>query len=307
MAAKKFYGEGLPGLDLDSLSGLLIVIEGADGSGRSVQSTLLRDWLGKLGYPTTEIGLKRSGLVASELGEAMQGNTLNPRTISLFYATDFIDQLENSLIPALRAGFIVIADRYIYTLMARDIVRGADRDWIQGVYGPAIVPDMRIFLKVRPQKLAERSFQKSGALNYWESGMDIVRSGDMYECFVRYQSKVGLEFNRLCKQYDFDVLDGNRDIALIQRDIQQRVTSLLQRWKAGGFPSLEPSVISGKTRGLDGRFDALGESSSRSGSKAIKSKSKVVAKNKKLKNKKRISGGQVRIHVVAKKSVKKKK
>lgn len=238
MSFKEFYGEGLPSVDVRALSGLLIVIEGADGSGRTVQSALLRDWLGKLGYPTTEVGLKRSGLVSTELGEAMQGTTLNPRTISLFYATDFADQLENSIIPALRAGFIVIADRYIYTLMARDIVRGADPEWLKGVYGMSLIPDARIFLRVRPQKLAERSFKKSGALNYWESGMDIQRSGDMYQCFIRYQSKLALEFKRLCKEYDFDVIDGNREVLYVQRDIQQRVTTLLQHWKAGALPSL---------------------------------------------------------------------
>jgi len=124
--SKRFYAKGLPDIDLSQLKGKLIVIEGAAGSGRSTQIAMLRDWLERLGFPTAEIGLKRSTLVGRELEEVKRGNILSPLTFSLFYATDFADQLENIIIPALRADFIVLADRYIYTLMARDIVRGVD-------------------------------------------------------------------------------------------------------------------------------------------------------------------------------------
>ncbi len=124
---KRFYGKGIPGANLDQLKGQLIVVEGADGSGRSTQMDLLRNWLERRGYPTVNVGLKRSMLVSRELEQAMQGNILGTRTLSLFYATDFADQLENSIIPALRSGFIVLADRYIYTLMARAIVRASNR------------------------------------------------------------------------------------------------------------------------------------------------------------------------------------
>lgn len=229
MSKKHFYGEGIPGIDLDQLKGLLVVIEGADGSGRSTQSALLRDWLERLGYPTTEVGLKRSTLVGDELEEAMKGNTLGPRTLSLFYATDFVDQLEHSIIPALRAGFVVIADRYIYTLMARDIVRGAEPDWIQKVYGFAIVPDAVFYLQVHPKFLAERSFRKEGMLDYWESGMDIQRSGDMYECFIRYQSELMKEFDAQVKRHKFEVIDGSLDPVSIHRDIQAKMKRVLDR------------------------------------------------------------------------------
>ena len=116
---KSFYGKGLPNVNLESLTGLLIAVEGSDGSGRSTHINMLRDWLERRGYPTANVGLKRSSLVSRELEAAMQGNILGTRTLSLFYATDFADQLENRILPALRAGFIVLADRYIYTLMAR--------------------------------------------------------------------------------------------------------------------------------------------------------------------------------------------
>src|SRR5438094_2770262 len=127
---KRFYGKGIPGVDLDELRGQLIVVEGADGSGRSTQIDLLRNWLERLGYPTVNVGLKRSMLVSRELERAMQGNILGTRTRRLFYATDFADQLENRIIPALRSGFIVLADRYIYTLMSRSGVPGNEPAWI---------------------------------------------------------------------------------------------------------------------------------------------------------------------------------
>lgn len=228
---KRYYGKGLPKLNPAQLKGTLLVIEGADGSGRSTQARLLRDWLQRLGYPTTEVGLKRSELVGEELEAAMQGNVLGPTTLSLFYATDFADQLENKILPALRAGFVVIADRYIYTLMARDVVRGAERNWIRDVYGIAVVPDMVLFLDVPPRTLVERSFQKQGELDYWESGMDIQRSGDMYQCFIRYQTSVQREFAHMQKEYGFEVLDGTKDPLLVHADAQERLKSVLRPQK----------------------------------------------------------------------------
>lgn len=229
MAKKRFYGKGIPSIDPNELRGLLVVIEGADGSGRTTQSALLRDWLGRLGYPTIEVGLKRSSLVGAELDEAMKGNTLNPRTLTLFYATDFADQLEHNIIPSLRAGFVVIADRYIYTLMARAIIRDAEPAWIRAVYEIAIVPDVIFYLKADPKLLAERSFRKTGTLDYWESGMDIQRSGDMYQCFVRYQTEMQREFQRISDEYDFVTVDGNTEPLEIHKNIQKEMTRVLSR------------------------------------------------------------------------------
>ena len=132
--AKCFIGHSLPGVKPGELTGRLIVIEGADGSGRSTQIRRLVDWLEASGHATTQVGLKRSNLASEELESAKNGNILNRTTLSLFYATDFADQLENIIIPSLRAGFIVLADRYIYTLMARDMVRGLDKDWVKSLY-----------------------------------------------------------------------------------------------------------------------------------------------------------------------------
>lgn len=224
---KRFYGKGLPNVDASLLKGKLIVIEGADGSGRSTQIALLRDWLERLGYPTAEIGLKRSTLVGRELEEVKRGNILSPLTFSLFYATDFADQLENIIIPALQADFIVLADRYIYTLMARDIVRGVDPTWVKEMYNIALVPDAVFYLKVSPRELAERNFRKSGMLDYWESGMDIQRSGNMFDCFIRYQRRMQKQFLAMQQIYGFEIINANRSPRPICVDLRAKIESLL--------------------------------------------------------------------------------
>ena len=156
------------------------------------------------------MGLKRSTLVSEELATAQQGNVLSRTTLSLFYATDFADQLENVILPALKSGFMVLADRYIYTLMARDMVRGMDEDWLQNLYGIALVPDAVFYLQVSPEELVQRNFAKNHALDYWESGMDLGLSRDMFDSFVHYQRLMGEKFQYLQKTYGFTIVDGNR-------------------------------------------------------------------------------------------------
>lgn len=225
----KFYGKGLPDCKTESLNGKLIAIEGADGSGRSTQIRLLTNWLEVRGYATVNVGLKRSNLVSQELEQAMQGNTLSPITLSLFYATDFADQMENNILPALRAGFIVLADRYIYTLMARDIVRGANPEWLSDIYEHmALVPDAVFYLNVSPSFLLERNFQKKAFLDYWESGMDIRLSRDIFESFIKYQRKIKAEFSRMHDKYNFDIINGNRNPRAISADLKKKIEMLLE-------------------------------------------------------------------------------
>ncbi len=224
---KKFYGEGLPGVDPGALKGKLIVIEGPDGSGRSTQIAVLTDWLEGRGYAVEQVGLKRSTLIGAELAQAKQGNVLSPRTLSLFYATDFADQLENRIIPALRAGFIVLADRYIYTLMARDIVRGAEFEWLRSVYSIALVPDIVMYLRVTPQRLLERYIYRGRELDYWESGMDIGFSRSWYDSFIRYQTEVHREFAKLQALYGFVTVNGMRTPRAVTRDLQTRIEAVI--------------------------------------------------------------------------------
>src|SRR3954447_18255076 len=206
---RRFYGHGIPGVDPKKLAGKLIVVEGADGSGRSTQIAKLVDWLEECGHGTVQVGLKRSTLVSEELEQAQAGNILSHTTLSLFYATDFADQLENIIIPALRAGFIVLADRYIYTLMVRDMVRGMDETWLKNLYGIALVPNAVFYLNVSPEELVQRNFAKNSALDYWESGMDLGLSRDMFDSFMQYQTAIAKNFKRLQSSYQFTILDGS--------------------------------------------------------------------------------------------------
>jgi dTMP kinase len=224
---KRFYGKGLPGVKLDQLKGQLIVVEGADGSGRSTQIDFLRNWLERRGYPTVNVGLKRSMLVSRELERAMQGNILGTRTLSLFYATDFADQLENRIIPALRSGFIVLSDRYIYTLMSRAIVRGVEPEWIRDVYGIALIPDAVFYLGVSPRMLVERNLRKHSVLDYWESGMDMHRTSNMYRSFIEYQRQIQKEFKAMQTLYGFETIDGNRSPRAIQHELRAKIELIL--------------------------------------------------------------------------------
>lgn len=204
------------------------MVEGADGSGRSTQIQMLRDALERAGHATVDVGLKRSRLVGQELDDAMQGNILSPRTLMLFYATDFADQLENRIVPALKAGFVVLADRYIYTLMARALVRGAEQKWVREVYGIALVPDAVFYLGVSPKLLAERNFRKNSVLDYWEAGMDIRRTGDLYDNFIRYQRQIQKEFREMEADYEFETINGNRSPRTIYRELLAKIEQLLK-------------------------------------------------------------------------------
>lgn len=224
---RRFYGDGIPGVDLENLAGKLIVIEGADGSGRSTQIARLVEWLEGCGHATRQVGLKHSTLVSEELRRAQEGNILSHTTFSLFYATDFADQLENIILPSLRAGMMVLCDRYVYTLMARDLVRGMDEEWLRNLYGIALVPDAVFYLNVAPEHLVQRTFQKYFALDYWESGMDLGLSSDMFDSFLKYQGLVQTQFQHLQKAYGFTMIDGHRPIDAIFEELKARIEAVL--------------------------------------------------------------------------------
>ncbi|HVV01890.1 MAG TPA: thymidylate kinase [Verrucomicrobiae bacterium] len=240
---RRFYGHGIPRVDLEQLAGKLIVVEGADGSGRSTQIARLVDWLEGSGHATVQVGLKRSTLVSEELDRAQQGNILSRTTLSLFYATDFADQLENMILPALRAGFIVLADRYIYTLMARDMVRGMDETWLKNLYGIALEPDVVFYLQVPPEELVQRNFAKNMSLDYWESGMDIGLSRDMFDSFMQYQRAMEIMFRHLQTIYGFTIVDGMRPPETISSELRRKITQVLSG-KVNGEPAAPRSARS---------------------------------------------------------------
>jgi dTMP kinase len=225
---KKWFGLGIPGVDLSKLGGKLFVVEGADGSGRSTQIVKLVEYLEKGGHATVQVGLKHSTLVSEELERAQNGNILSRITLSLFYATDFADQLENVILPALKAGFIVLADRYIYTLMARDMVRGMDENWLKNLYGIALVPDAVFYLQTSPENLVQRTFRKAHALDYWESGMDVGLSRDMFDSFLKYQALMAAEFKRLQATYKFRIVDADQSVDGIHEELRQDVDEVMK-------------------------------------------------------------------------------
>jgi dTMP kinase len=222
----KHYGTPLPGMPREKLSGKLIVVEGADGSGRSTEVGMLREWLEIQGHAVVDTGLRRSTLVSEQIDAAKQGHTLGATTMALFYAADFADQLENKIIPSLAAGSTVLADRYIYTLMARAVVRGASREWAERLYGFTLQPDLILFLEARPDILLHRAIAKYGSLDYWESGMDLSLSRDRFESFFLYQEKLRQEFVWMTKEYGFARVDANRSAEAVHRDVKRLVAPL---------------------------------------------------------------------------------
>ncbi|HLP78142.1 MAG TPA: dTMP kinase [Candidatus Paceibacterota bacterium] len=225
---RRFYGHGIPGVQPEELIGKLIVVEGADGSGRSTQIARLVEWLETSGHGTVQVGLKRSTLVSEELERAQDGNILSRTTLGLFYATDFADQLENIILPALKAGFIVLADRYIYTLMARDMVRGMDENWLKNLYGIALEPDAVFYLEVEAEELVQRNLSKNATLDYWESGMDLGFSRDMFDSFVKYQIAMQSAFRRLQKSYGFTIVDSNRSVDAVTNELRRKINRVLE-------------------------------------------------------------------------------
>ena len=228
MTALDFYGIDAIGLQVQDevLPGRLIVIEGTDGVGRSTQLQLLRPWLESSGYAVVNTETTRSELAGSGLKEAKEGNTLGPITLNLFYATDFVDRYENQILPALRAGFIVLTDRYIYSLMARAIVRGADPDWMQSIYGLALKPDAVFYLRVGLEELIPRVLQGHG-FDFWESGMDMRMGNDLFESFVRYQKLMLNEYEKMGQKYHFQMIDASQPVEQINAQLKQLIYPLL--------------------------------------------------------------------------------
>lgn len=222
----KYYGHGLPYLSIDGYPGKIIAIEGTDGVGRTTQITLLREWLEVQGYGVVETGWTRSDLMQPTIELAKASNTLNKLTFVLLYATDFADRLEKEVIPALKAGFIVLADRYIFTALARAGVRGIDRAWLRSVYGFAIAPHLVFYLKVDVDTLIRRVLQSRG-MDFWESGMDLKHGDDIYDSFRTYQGKLLREYSSMADEFKFRIVDARRDIQQIQDELRRQVQEFL--------------------------------------------------------------------------------
>jgi dTMP kinase len=227
MTQVRFYGYGLPGVRPQELPGRLIVLEGTDGVGRSTQVALLREWLESSGYAVASSGLKRSNLAGKGIALAQQGHYLNDTTSCLFYATDLADRLEREIIPALRAGFVVLTDRYIYSIIARALVRGLDQDWAFNVLGFALVPDRVFYLRSDLNHLVPRVLNARG-FNYWESGMDFLRKRDYYESYVEYQGKLLAQFDAMGSEFGFHLIDARRSVHDVFVELRRNISKLIQ-------------------------------------------------------------------------------
>ncbi|HEY2962642.1 MAG TPA: hypothetical protein VGJ37_09530 [Pyrinomonadaceae bacterium] len=224
----QFYGTPLPGVEQEPYSGKLIVIEGTDGVGRSTHIALLRTWLESRGHAVLDTGMTRSILAGRGIKVAKTGHTLGRLTMQLFYATDFIDRLENEMLPALRAGFVVLTDRYIYSAIARADVRGIDSHWIRSIYGTALVPDAIFYLRIgTAQQLVERLLSSGRGFDYWESGMDLHLGEDFYDSFIEYQTRMLKVFDRMTGEYGFHVLNASRSVRSVASDLRKAVMRVL--------------------------------------------------------------------------------
>ncbi len=208
--------------------GLLIVVEGTDGSGRTTQIEKLREWLSFKGYGVMVSEWKTSKLMSNVIDQAKEKNLLNASTFSLLYAADFTDRLEKVIIPALRAGIIVITDRYTYTAYSRDVVRGVSPDWVRRVYDFAPEPDLVFYLKMPVETLLKRIIATSG-FDYYESGRDIGLSTDFYESFKLYQRRIINEYAKMSNEFDFITINGNHSINTVQDKIRQNIEPLLEK------------------------------------------------------------------------------
>ena len=239
----RWLGAGIPYVDTADLKGTLIVIEGTDGVGRSSQIAALKQWLEVKGYAVATTGWTRSPLMGKAIQSAKAGHRLNVNTFSLLYAADFADRLEHEVIPALKAGFVVLADRYVYTAFARGQVRGASRDWIRKVFGFALKPDAVFYMKTDVENLIPRVIgnqilqgrTKSGQLvngmDFWESGMDLHLGEDFYDSFVEYQRRVLAEFDAMAGEFGFSVVNATRSFDETHRKLKERIAAILENDK----------------------------------------------------------------------------
>ena len=221
-----YYGHGLPYLSIENYPGKIIAIESTDGVGRTTQIRLLREWLEVQGYGVVETEWTRSTLMQPTIEIAKSSNTLNKLTFVLLYACDFADRLEKEIIPALKAGFIVLADRYIYTAIARAGVRGVDSEWIRRLYGFAIAPHLVFYLKIDVDALARRVLE-SGGMDYWESGMDMKAGDDIFDNFRNYQRQLLKEYTSMSDEFGFRVLDGRKSVNWIQEELRRQIGEFL--------------------------------------------------------------------------------
>ena len=211
--------------------GRLIIVEGIDGSGKSTQIQLLQKWLTNIGYRVLFTEWNSSALVKDTIKRAKKKDLLTPATFSLLHATDFSDRLANAILPPLKAGMVVLADRYAYTAFARDVVRGVDRQWVRDVYGFAVKPDLAFYFKVPIEVSLSRILTGRQRLKFHEAGMDLGLSEDPKESFRLFQSRILEEYDRIAGEYGLTVMDAAMSISRQQALVRDIVKKALKGYR----------------------------------------------------------------------------
>ncbi len=210
-----------------NLKGTLVCVEGIDGSGKSTQLSLLRDWLKNNGQDVIFTEWNSSELISQTTKLAKKKNLLSPRTFSLLHAVDFADRMKQVIAPALKAGFIVLADRYAYTAFARDVARGVDAKWVRKVYDFSIKPDLAVYFDIDPKVSMERiCFNR--APKFYEAGMDLKLSNDPYESYMIFQGRVIKEYQKMVKEFGLVQLDAMDSIHSKQVKIREMLCDILR-------------------------------------------------------------------------------
>jgi len=200
------------------------VVEGVDGSGKTTQLALLAKWLSAAGQPVFVTEWNSSALVKAATKTGKKKNSLTPMTFSLLHATDFADRLLYNIIPPLKAGMIVLADRYAYTAFARDAARGVDRKWVRELYSFAVKPDLAVYFKVPIEVSADRLLARRVKLKFYEAGMDMGWSSSLVESFKMFQGKVLSEYDRLVDEFGLSVVNAVGSITEQQRTFRKLVS-----------------------------------------------------------------------------------
>ncbi len=207
-----------------SYSGKLVAVEGLDGSGKSTQIYLVKRWLELEGYRVFFTEWNSSILVKKSTTKGKKRQLLTPTTFSLIHATDFADRYERQILPLLRAGYIVLADRYIFTAFARDAVRGCDREWLEQLYSFAVHPDITFYFRVPLEISLNRILEGRPALKYHEAGLDMGWTTDPYESFRIFQGKVYEQYEGMREGFDFTTIDATREIHEQQSEVRRLIS-----------------------------------------------------------------------------------
>ena len=211
-------------------SGVLICVEGIDGSGKSTQIELLHNWLKSKGIDVILTQWNSSELISNTTKKAKKKNLLSGRTFSLLHAVDFADRLERTIKPALKAGFVVLADRYVYTAFARDVAREVDPKWVRNMYGFAIKPDMTFYFDVSPKDSLERICSNRQP-KFYEAGMDMKLSNNPYKSYVLFQNRIVEQYKAMIDEFGLIKIDAMKSIHAKQEFIRQGVSELLKSRK----------------------------------------------------------------------------